>query len=220
VTHASPPAYVAPASGEVEVNVFGPGVGGCIVVHLGAGKWIVVDSCQGRGSKIPAALQYLEAIGVDAATDITHVVATHWHDDHVKGIAAVYTAATSAHFYAASSVRPDEFLAVTRAGPMGSRFSSGVQELSLVAKIADERGVPVRAVSAAQRIHHDPTMPVSEVWALSPSFQDLSISRSHIAAMLPVLQQGSRRLPSLPPNDTSVAGCKSSCGLVRAWRGR
>src|SRR5438067_455186 len=34
-----------PDSSELELSVFGPGRGECLVVHLGAGEWMVVDSC-------------------------------------------------------------------------------------------------------------------------------------------------------------------------------
>ena len=34
-----------PRTDELEVSLFGPGVGECVIVHLGAGEWMVVDSC-------------------------------------------------------------------------------------------------------------------------------------------------------------------------------
>ena len=35
-----------PASDVFEVSIFGPGKGESIVVHIGNGRWIVVDSCR------------------------------------------------------------------------------------------------------------------------------------------------------------------------------
>ena len=32
-----------PAPDELEVSLFGRGVGECAVVHLGSGEWLVVD---------------------------------------------------------------------------------------------------------------------------------------------------------------------------------
>lgn len=197
------PSYEPPSHSEVEINVFGPGVGECVLVHLGAGAWLVVDSCRGRGRARPAALEYLSAMGVPPSA-IQLIVATHWHDDHVKGIAEVYEKATDASFYVAASVRPDEFRAITGAQAMGSRFTSGVDELSKVSRIAEARGVPVRAAAASQRIYHQADQPVAEVWALSPSYEDQSISRLHIASLLPAFQPGARRVPAQDPNDTSV----------------
>ena len=33
----------APAAGELEVSLFGPGFGEALALHIGAGKWILVD---------------------------------------------------------------------------------------------------------------------------------------------------------------------------------
>jgi hypothetical protein len=199
-----PLSYDPPANDQIQIDVFGPGVGECVLVHLGAESWLMVDSCRGRGRSNPAALEYLETIGVGVAEAIRLIVATHWHDDHVRGISEVYEQASEAHFYVAGCIRPSEFLAITRTDPMPSRFTSGVDELARVANVAADRGVPVRSVGAAQRIHYSPTSPVSEIWTLSPSYEDLNISRHHIAALLPTMRPGSRRIPALEPNDTSV----------------
>jgi hypothetical protein len=175
---------------------------------------MVVDSCKGRGRRHPAALEYLAEIGVPAEA-IVAIVATHWHDDHVRGISEVYDQAPDAAFYVASSIRPDEFLALTGQEAMASRFTSGVSELSRVAAIAVERGVPVRYAAAAQRLINRPGSAVSEVWALSPSDEDIGISRRHLAALLPSFQAGARRVPALEPNDTSVVLLlQTECGGV------
>lgn len=68
-----------------EISLFGPGVGECIVIHYGEGRWFVVDSCLSPHSKNPIALEYLEALGVDVATQVTGVLVSHWHSDHIEG---------------------------------------------------------------------------------------------------------------------------------------
>lgn len=199
----APPSYDPPQDGEVQLDVFGPGVGECLLVHMGRGSYLVVDSCVGRGRTRPAALEFLDAIGADPA-QIELIVATHWHDDHVRGIADVFAAATSATFCIAASVRPTEFYALTGAKPVGSRFTSGVDELSHVARLAEGRGLPLKSVAGGQRLLHKPGEPVSEVWSFSPSPEDLAASRQHLASVLPWFRPGARRIPALPPNDTSV----------------
>src|SRR5262245_58961005 len=57
--------HTPPASDEVEISLFGPGIGECSVVHLGGGQWMVVDSCIDRSTRRPVALEYLAEIGVD-----------------------------------------------------------------------------------------------------------------------------------------------------------
>ena len=81
---------IPPGSHEIEVSVFGPGFGESIVVHLGSGRWMIVDSCLARSTKEPAALDYLQEIGVDVSANVRFVVSTHWHDDHIRGLAKVY----------------------------------------------------------------------------------------------------------------------------------
>ena len=76
---------VAPAADEIEVTLFGPGYGEAIAVHLGEGAWLLVDSCIDPESKAPASGTYLEQIGIDAG-QVRAIVASHWHDDHVRGI--------------------------------------------------------------------------------------------------------------------------------------
>jgi len=60
-------AHAPPAVDELEVSVFGPGVGECVLVHFGEGEWMVVDSCLDRATSRPAALDYLTELGVDVA---------------------------------------------------------------------------------------------------------------------------------------------------------
>ena len=84
-----------PAADEIEVTLFGPGYGEAIAVHLGDGSWLLVDSCIDPDSKTPASETYLDQIGVNAS-HVRAIVASHWHDDHVRGIsrlAARYPAA-------------------------------------------------------------------------------------------------------------------------------
>ena len=66
---------------ELEVSIFGPGVGECIVIHLGDGQWMIVDSCLDPSSKQSVSLQYLENLGVDIATAVKVVLVTHWRSE-------------------------------------------------------------------------------------------------------------------------------------------
>ena len=76
-----------PATDQIEVSVFGPGVGEAIVVHIGDGKWVVVDSAIDKYGALP--IQYLEKLGVVLKEDVVYVVATHWHSDHIAGLSDI-----------------------------------------------------------------------------------------------------------------------------------
>jgi len=75
----------APLSHELEVTLFGPGYGESIAVHFGEGYWMLVDSCLDPFTKKPAAETYLTQLGV-SADNVRAIVASHWHDDHVRGL--------------------------------------------------------------------------------------------------------------------------------------
>lgn len=199
--------YEPPEATEVEVSIFGPGFGECVVVHLGMGEWMVVDSCIGP-TRMPAAVEYLNTLKVDIADAVSIIVASHWHDDHVRGISTVLEKASRAKFVASGAFNAPEFLAVANRSDLVSRFSSGVEELSRVRTIADDRrsagGPAVNYVSAVNRIRHVAGAAVSAVWALSPSDEDKSRSIDHIASLLQPPSGGIARVPSMSPNDTSV----------------
>jgi len=54
---------VPPQPDEFELSLFGPGVGECIVTHIGYGQWVVVDSRLSPDTKQPIALSYLNRLG-------------------------------------------------------------------------------------------------------------------------------------------------------------
>src|SRR5829696_3595895 len=87
-----------PDPDEVEFSVFGRGFGESLCIHQGGGEWIVVDSCLNPNTGTAAALTYLTSIGVRVEQDVRLVVATHWDDDHVRGLADVVEACADAYF--------------------------------------------------------------------------------------------------------------------------
>jgi len=101
--HATPP-----RADELEVSVFGPGVGESIVVHLGDSRWVVVDSCVAPDTKRAVALDYLGEIGVDVLEQLLMLVVTHWHDDHSKGASDLLDTAPNADLVLAAALRSDD----------------------------------------------------------------------------------------------------------------
>ena len=87
-------AYTAPQPDEIEVSLFGPGFGECIVIHYGDGRWLVVDSCVDDGK--PVALTYFQKIGVDPAAAVSHFVISHFDNDHIGGATELYSACSAA----------------------------------------------------------------------------------------------------------------------------
>lgn len=119
-----------PAADEIEVTLFGPGYGEAIAVHLGEGAWLLVDSCIDPESKAPASGTYLEQIGIDAG-QVRAIVASHWHDDHVRGISQLAAKHPKADFVISAVFNNKEagaFLAAY-SGASSSGLARGAKEL-------------------------------------------------------------------------------------------
>src|SRR5829696_6025975 len=79
----------------LEVAVLGRSIGESIVVRFGEDRWAVIDSFVAGG--VPAAHRFLSHLGVGLER-VELVVATHWDNDHVRGLAEILTAAPNAVF--------------------------------------------------------------------------------------------------------------------------
>ena len=210
----------APAADEFEVSLFGPGVGESVVVHLGAGEWMVVDSCLDDELKQPAALTYLERLGVEVATALKLIVVTHWHDDHLRGVASLFRAAKSASLCCSAAMRVEELfgmLAVAR-NRSSIHDRSGIDELSelfreLKARLPREapRGgeTPIWASASKPLLERFGAggSPRIRVEALSPSDRALKLAQLHLADELPRFKEGlaGHRLPAPTCNESAVA---------------
>lgn len=84
-----------PKDDEIEVTLIGPGYGEAILIHVGSGQWLLVDSCVNQNNAI-APIEYLASIGVAPRDAIKGIVITHWHDDHVRGISNIVEYCSSA----------------------------------------------------------------------------------------------------------------------------
>jgi glyoxylase-like metal-dependent hydrolase (beta-lactamase superfamily II) len=96
-----------PAADEIEVCLFGPGFGESILVHVGDGRWIAVDSCVYAGVDGPVALHYLDQLGIDASA-IETVLVTHWHDDHCRGASKLVASTPHAKVWIAETLTNTE----------------------------------------------------------------------------------------------------------------
>lgn len=99
-----------PKPDEFEISLFGPGVGECIVSHIGKNKWLIIDSCLHPKTKKPIALEYLKSIGVIPAKSVELVIITHWHADHIKGAAKIVSECSDARICYPAALLKNEFL--------------------------------------------------------------------------------------------------------------
>ena len=192
-----------PGKDEFELTLLGPGYGESIVIHVGGGVWVLVDSCVDGGG-VPRALRYLEGIGVDPADTVDLIVATHWHDDHIRGITKLVEVCKKATFCCASVLLRKEFLTVV--GALESRppsvLGSGLKEIhDVTSRLVRTASKPTLAL-ANRRIFRKGAC---EIWSLSPNDTAFQTSLRSIGGLVPVEGQARLRIPDLSPNEVAVA---------------
>jgi hypothetical protein len=173
-----------PSDDELEVSVFGPGIGECIVVHLGHREWIIVDSCCEANGE-PTALAYLNDIGVDVESEVKLIVASHWHDDHIRGLSRVFSECSSAVFSCAIALREKEFCTLVEAygGDPMIEYKS-VEELSRIFWEMEEiskKGLPRNIVWALENTTLLSKDGRYTIKALSPSHEAVKLAIKDIS---------------------------------------
>jgi Metallo-beta-lactamase superfamily len=203
--------YSPPGDDQIEVSVFGPGYGECIVLHLGFNDWLVVDSCIDAKTGRPVAISYLEALGIDLATSVRIVVATHWDDDHVNGLSEVFRTTQQAKFACSAAMSSHEFTALVAAW-RPSRYlpgGSGIDEFWDILHELKRRAAstsyptPVRA-SDQKVIWERPEPRKAEVRALSPSDAAEAAAIARFSDAVAGAAKERRRLPRIEDNHASV----------------
>ena len=99
-----------PADDQLEISVFGVGVGESIVLHVGAGQWFVVDSFINPITGNPIAVDYLSELGLEFGDRIKGLVLSHWHNDHTRGAKEILSFCPSVIPVASVALRDREFL--------------------------------------------------------------------------------------------------------------
>jgi len=202
-----------PANNELELSLFGPGVGECLVVHLGNGDWMVVDSCRNKSTGNPIALDYLTEIGVDVARQVKVVLVTHWHDDHIKGVADLFKAAASATFVYPEALSSDQFLRLVASGTNRhfiqqesgvSEFGAVLSELSRRRKegLAGRNHIRAKSNTCVYR-NNSASFPI-EVHALSPSEKSCELALAAFAKSLPEVGESIGKVRPPNPNEVSI----------------
>jgi Metallo-beta-lactamase superfamily len=205
------PLLQIPAENEIDVVVVGPGFGESILIHIGDGDWIIVDSCLDSSSDRPAALVFFEHIGVDPKRAVKLICASHWHDDHVGGIADLIQACGSAEFACSAALNRSEFVELASIYNQNRTLiqPSGPSEMyNVLSLLEQKRKPPLRVVAGLpffRRTHGDVRLSCV-VTALSPSNVEFDRFLRAIANVYPALRTSkSLRVPDLQPNDLSIA---------------
>lgn len=214
-----------PGFDEIEISIFGPSYGESVLVHVGNNNWLVVDSCSDLSSQEPIPLKYLKQIGVDPCRHVKQIIATHWHDDHIRGLAATVGECESAEFVCSEALKSDEFITMAiafGASPMVDQHQSGVYEFYSILRILEERQkktggkwkAPIFA--SANKVlwrsgrlgDNTPAGQWSKpciLYSLSPSDTASGLAKLKIADLIPIAKATKGRAPDVDRNDLSVA---------------
>ena len=199
-----------PDSNELEITLFGAGYGESVVIHVGDGKWIIIDSAMPSNSQEPYALKYLKDIGVDIASQVIGVIITHWHDDHIRGISEIAEKCVSAQFYISAALtnanNHKQFLKLILDSSIQRRANitvgsiSGVNEFSKLLKTLKDRNDVPNYADQGKLLLSGPNF---ALFALSPHKEVFNQAIDSILSLIP--SEGEvERIPAPKANQTSV----------------
>jgi beta-lactamase superfamily II metal-dependent hydrolase len=203
-----------PRANEIEVSLFGPGYGESVVLHAGDNKWIIVDSCvEATSKRWPRALSYLASLGVDSGSAVKVIVATHWHDDHIRGLSDIVSECGSAKFVCPGAMASKEF--TTLAASYLQRHmmeSTGVQEFGSILRTLRSRASlgsafpdPVQASAGKCLWRGETAAGFCALHALSPSDASVVRAQMEIASLVPQAKDSEIRVVAPSPNHSAVA---------------
>ncbi len=196
------------AGRPIEISLFGPGYGESLAIHIGSGEWIIVDSCINSDTDEPAALEYLVAEGVHVARDVSVILASHWHDDHIRGLATLVERCTSARFYCSLALRNDELLKLVESpARLAERVTPGTREFGRILALLRDRGGAQSSLGRTSLVQERTLIretTESRVLALSPSAEAVQASLRGFAQLLPEALRPHLRVAAPTPNHASI----------------
>jgi len=138
-----------PESDEFEVTLIGgtAGYGESILLHIGNGDWIIIDSCVNvkNGECVP--ISYLNDLSVDISQHVLYVLCTHWHDDHIKGLSNILEQCTSKTVFVLSCSDDREKWVYEMLNDYNYQGKSTVlNELKCTISMANDKGIRILPV--------------------------------------------------------------------------
>lgn len=194
-----------PSSDQTEVTLFGPGFGEAIAVHLGENNWLLVDSCIDPNTGSPAASTYLDFLGVKSE-QVKTIVASHWHDDHIRGLFALAEKYADAEFQLSAVFTNKEasYFLAAYSGNAAPGQSRGSRELF---KVVQQRDMVSFVSQRSNILELALQNKIIRVTALSPVNAAIAQSVAHMAQYLPQPRGESpiNHAPELKNNLESIA---------------
>lgn len=158
-----------PAPDEIEVTLIGgtAGYGECILIHIGNGDWVIIDSCVNAKTGDCAPISYLNDLSVDISRHVLYVLCTHWHDDHIKGLSSILEQCTSKTVFTLSCSDDREKWVYEMLNNLNYHGNSTVlNELTRTISMANEKGIKILPVKQDSLVFNINGV---TAYALSPS---------------------------------------------------
>jgi hypothetical protein len=159
-----------------------------------------------EGEQAPTPLAYLREIGVDPARQVRVVVVTHWHDDHIGGMAQVVRTCGRAQIAVSDAFTKHDFISgVNVVEPASIVSRSGVREFWEVWNHLQHVKRPATHVSVDKLLWSRRTSLPVRVVALSPSNEDVARGLQQLREfVLNAVGHTLEFVPPLSPNEASV----------------
>jgi len=185
---------------EVELSIFGNSFGESILIHLGNNEWIIVDSFVDYLNKRAVALNYLDKIKVDYSA-VKAIVATHWHDDHIRGLSEVMVNCKNAVFICSAAIKAADFQEFIFSDSDLIEGRSGNYELrKILEELARRKGAAKYALENRILFSNQ----LYQIYSLSPSDYAMLLALKEIAFLLPKEAQPRKGIPHIHPNHTGI----------------
>ena len=192
----NPIQFNPPSYDETELSLFGPGIGECIVAHMGHNEWVIVDSCLEASTQKPVPLNYLGKLGIGPSKNVKLFIITHWHSDHIRGASQIAYECEAATICFSESFLKEEFLSLIAMYSgldqvkILDKETCGTREISSVIKTIKTRCEQNKTIKSAYYIFASADKRLyqnlnSEIWALSPSSQSILNSLTEICSLIP-----------------------------------
>ena len=190
--------YIPPKKNEFEISIFGPGYGESILLHTGNNEWVIIDSCVNKLSGLPTPIEYLQKLQVDVAKSVKLIVATHTHNDHMKGISKIVELCENSKFCCAAAVTDKEFRSYLTLFGNNSIEDLGCEELykclTILAKRKKVPGLALANRNIYKRIISLSGLNVPiDIHTLSPSDGACHLSKKAISVLIDEVSQNKNK---------------------------
>jgi hypothetical protein len=193
-----------PAEDEIEISLFGPGVGEACVIHLTGGKWLVIDSCINRKTRENAVTSYFDRMGIDMGEAVALIVATHAHNDHIGNMSRIVERSKSARYVCSVAMSLEEFFELSEVDlELEEVRESVMDELRRIEVELAGRQPEYAQAGLELYVRRESELPSVRIQALSPSDEEIRSAQRRLANAFPKPGDSPKPLPQ-DPNEMAV----------------